>query len=172
MIIILEGFDGSGKSTLAAKLAKDLNFQSFHPGKPPKNFIEGNQRLQDQNGIFNFADKLNIVMDRTTCISHNAYALGLCGLNYSPYLKNLCQKDILVIYCDTNGLEDQSFLVSEHDDEKTIEHAKNNVREICLRYYDIIQFIEFNQGQVIRYDYKQTDYNELLVTLFKQLHSK
>lgn len=172
MIIVLEGFDGSGKSTLAEKLSKHLNFQFMHPGKPPKDREDELAHLNNQSGLFAFAEKLNVIMDRCTCTSQYVYRMGESTIEYRDFIIDLASKHIFVIHCVTDGLQNQEFLVSEHDDVKTIEHAKSNALPLIARYDQLMQLIKNNHGNVISYDYRKDSYEKLLVTLFEMLHLK
>lgn len=169
MIILLEGFDGSGKSTLNSMLSEfyQNKIKAWHPGAPPKSEDEAIVRCHEQNGLFNVADKINLIMDRTTCISNDAYTLMGSDFDYYHFrhLLSDCQ-NVLIVYCKTSGLEDQDFIPSEHDVEGSIEHAKNNATEI-MKCYDIIME-EFEDGMYFEYDFRDENaFNHLVEYIHK-----
>lgn len=157
MIILLEGFDGSGKSTLTKMLKEKLpEFGVWHPGAPPKDSKDAIERCYEQQGLFKVASQINLIMDRTTCISDEAYTLGKLDRNYKMFREFIAGADhVVVVYCHTSDLENQEFLVSEHDNATSIKHAKDNAADI-LRYYDnLMEDLSSLGAEVYQYDYKK-----------------
>lgn len=169
MIILLEGFDGSGKSTLTTLLSNFYlgKIKSWHPGAPPKSEDEAIVRCHEQNGLFKVADKVNLIMDRTTCISNDAYTLMGSDFDYYPFRQFLAScKGVLIVHCKTSGLENQDFIPSEHDIEGSIEHAKLNATKILDCYDKIME--EFKDCKTFEYDYKdQNSFNHLVEYIHK-----
>lgn len=169
MIILLEGFDGSGKSTLTTLLSNFYQgkIKSWHPGAPPKSGHEAIVRCHEQNGLFKVADKVNLIMDRTTCISNDAYTLMDSGFDYRQFRRSLANCDnVLIVYCKTYGLENQNFIPSEHDIEGSIEHAKLNAEKI-INCYDKIMG-EFKDRKTFEYDYNdRNSFNHLVEYIHK-----
>ena len=169
MIIVLEGFDGSGKSTLTKMLSKfyQNKIKFWHPGAPPKSDGEAIVRCHEQNGLFKVANHINLIMDRTTCISNEAYTLMGSDFNYDQFRQSLAALDgILIVYCKTSEMENQDFIPSEHDIEGSIDHAKLNASKI-INCYDIIME-EFKSGKYFEYDYKdENSFNHLVEYIHK-----
>lgn len=163
MIIILEGFDNSGKSTLAKRLKACTGFQYFHPGGSPKSHKEMINDLEQQLQIVRAGSQLNIIMDRTTCVSEWCYSLK-ADESYHALLEQywrctLARQDVAIIWCKPPRALQEDFSKHEkaaHDTTESVEHAKQNAQEIILRYEEVYNRIKvIPEVRLYVYDYTQ-----------------
>lgn len=146
MIIILEGFDESGKSTLAKKLAHKTGFSVVHPGKRPFDSDDALRMSDQQAGLFSFAESIDLILDRATCISSNCYTWHTTNIFARHQMQILESKHIKVIYCKYNG---EPLKVSEHDRDGSVGIARKNKDLIIDRYNELFKSIPH-----CVYDYK------------------
>lgn len=152
MIIILEGFDESGKSTLANKLAGRLGFKVVHPGPKPFDIDDAKQMAARQFGLMTFAQHVNLILDRVTCISSHCYMMNITYEFKSEQaaidvLES--QGHIKVIRCISYPTE---LKQTENDTLDSIEHASINRQQIIQNYQNLFM----NIGHCV-YDYKDPD---------------
>lgn len=140
VIIILEGFDESGKSALAQKLAERLpGFKVVHPGKRPFDADDALRMADIQSGLFHFAEHVNLIMDRVTCISSNCYTWHTTSLFARHQIQIMESKHIKVIHCLHKGAP---LTVSEHDRDGSVGIARKNKDQIIERYNELFKGIE------------------------------
>ena len=152
MIIILEGFDESGKSTLANKLAGRLGIKVVHPGPKPIDINDAKQMASHQFGLMTFAQHVNLILDRVTCISSHCYMMDITNeFKYEQAAINVVESQghIKLIRCISYPT---TLKQTENDTFDSIGHADRNRQKIIQNYQDVFK----NIGHCV-YDYKDPD---------------
>lgn len=152
MIIILEGFDESGKSTLANKLAGRLGIKVVHPGPKPIDLNDAKAMASRQFGLMSFAQHVDLILDRVTCISSHCYMMGITNEFKSEQaaidvLES--QGHIKVIRCVSYPTE---LKQTENDTTDSQIYADKNRESIIQNYINLFG----NIGHCV-YDYKDPD---------------
>lgn len=152
MIIILEGFDESGKSTLANKLAGRLGIKVVHPGPKPVDINDAKGLAARQFGLMTFAQHVNLILDRVTCISSHCYMMNVTNeFKSEQAVINVLESQghVKVIRCISYPTE---LKQTENDTFDSLEHADRNRQLIIQNYVDVFK----NIGHCV-YDYKDPD---------------
>lgn len=152
MIIILEGFDESGKSTLANKLAGRLGIKVVHPGPKPIDIDDAKQMAARQFGLMTFAQHVNLILDRVTCISSHCYMMNITNEFKSEQAAiNVLESQghVKVIRCISYPA---ALKQTENDTSDSLEHASRNRHQIIQNY----QSVFMNIGHHV-YNYKDPD---------------
>lgn len=141
MKIVVEGFDATGKSTLVKALAERLGLSTHTAGPPPKD---------DLIAIMNCAEQLvmkNVVHDRITCVSRQAYQLDNSDEHIGvlkQFVKMFLTVDTVFIYAYHVS---DNHEVKDYDTAEHVKHITDNQQIICDNYrriFDTIPHIPFN----------------------------
>lgn len=158
MAIVLEGFDNSGKTTLGKRLAKALGTPVMHPGPRPMTPEQVDECLSKQRRLMRYP----LIMDRVTCISHNAYskdeALDMYLVSEAHFLFGP-PTDNTLIYCrpPLEVIKDFSkHEVKFYDEELHLDWIKRNADRVVARYDEIMASLPH-----IKWDYTASDFEEL-----------